>query len=121
MATALEVFVGLSWLISLVLDIAAAGYCYRITRITGAFTAWWLMILFAIFFAVSSFFSVSYSVLSSETFATASSAPALTYVAVFDVVLDLILSVLLFGAMLGLFRTFHSQKKRTEPLVQVSP
>ena len=109
MNAALEAFAGLAWLVSLVLDVAAAGYCYRITRITGGFRAWWLMIAFAILFAVSSFTSVSYSVVTSAA-SGASSAPAISNVATFDVGLNLLLSVLLFTCMMELFRVFRRQQ-----------
>jgi succinate dehydrogenase/fumarate reductase cytochrome b subunit len=103
LTTALDVFVGLSWFINIILDIGAAYYCYRLTRITGGFRAWWLVIIFTILFAVQSFSGVSYQVL---TGASASSQTGLFGSALFSVVLGLLMSALLFSAMFGIFRTF---------------
>lgn len=115
MPTPLELFVGVSWFVNLILDIGAAYYCYRMTRITGGFRAWWLIIAFTVLFAVSSFSSVSYGVLSSQALRAATSvSPALTGTAIFNVVLGLLMSVLLFTAMFELRRTFRLLQKADE-------
>ena len=107
MATIVEVFVGLSWFVNLILDGCAAYYCYKVTKITGGFAAWWLVIAFTVVFAVSSFTSVSYSVVISEAMgALATSNASLTVTAFTDVVLYLVMSALLFTAMFQLQRTF---------------
>lgn len=102
----------MSWLLSLILDITAAVYCYKIKQITGGFKAWWLMIVFAVLFAVSSFTSVTYSVVSSVAVKTSSL--AVTNTALFDIGLNLLLSFLLLGAMVELHRIFSRNVKRAE-------
>lgn len=106
-----EALLGLGWLVSLILNIVAAAYCYRITRITGGFRAWWLLIAFTILFAVTSFTSAAYTVLSTQLSGTTSSVTELSSTALFDAVLDFLMSVLLFGAMFELHRTFKRQQK----------
>lgn len=124
MATLVDAFVGLSWLVSLILDITAAVYCFKIKQITGGFRAWWLMIVFAILFAVSSFTSVTYSVVSSVAVKTSISEPAITNTALFDIGLNLALSLLLVGAMVELYWVFsrHERRRPQEaPMMQATP
>lgn len=107
MATVLDWFVGLSWFLNLVLDIGAAFYSYRLTKITGGFRAWWLIIVFTIVFVVNSFFSVEYGILAAVAGGTAGAATESLYgISLFSVVLQLLLSILLFTAMFELYRTF---------------
>jgi hypothetical protein len=98
-----------SWLAGLIISIAAAVYCYRITRITGGFRAWWLIIVFTILFAITNFLSTQYGILLSPS-AQESSAAQLSGVALFDVVVELLMSILLFGAMFELHGTFKRQR-----------
>jgi hypothetical protein len=113
LASGLDALLGLSWLASFVLNILAAIYCYRITRITGGFSAWWMVIIFTFLFAVRSFTSTEYGLLFSQvTGVTATSGLGST--ALFNVALDLVMSVLLFGAMFDLHRIFKRQQKPTE-------
>ena len=106
MVTPLDIFVGLSWFANIILDIGAAYYCYRLTRITGGFRAWWLVIIFTILFAVQSFSGVSYQVLTGSSQQT-----DLFGTALFGVVLGLLMSALLFSAMFEIFRTFKRIQK----------
>jgi hypothetical protein len=106
LATPLDLFVAFSWLANVVLDIGAAYYCYRLTKITGGFRAWWLIIVFTILFSVNSFSSVSYSVLSTDVMASNALNSEITGAALFNVGLGLTMSVLLFAAMFELHKTF---------------
>jgi len=100
------VFIAFSWFANIILDIGAAYYCYRLTRITGGFRAWWLIIVFTILFAVGSFSSVSYSVLSTDLMTPNALSSSITGTALFNVGLGLTMSILLFAAMFELQKTF---------------
>ena len=113
MASVPEALVAISWLVNLVLGIGAAYYCYRMTRITGGFRAWWLMIAFTILFVVANFFSVAYSVIQPGTSGGTLGA-AQAGVAYLDIALWVLMSVLLFMAMYGLQRTFRRVQKAAE-------
>ncbi len=108
MTSPLEVFAGLSWIVNLILDIGAAYYCFKMTKITGGFRAWWLMIAFSVLYAFGSVTSVSYSVLISALSASSATAPVLGDTALFDLFIGLVASILLFAAMLGLYRTLRA-------------
>jgi hypothetical protein len=101
----------LSWFLNIILDIAAAWYCYRMTRITGGFRAWWLLIIFTILFAVSSFTSAGYTVVSSSFQASANVSAAATSAALFGIGLQVILSILLFVSMFELYKILKSNQK----------
>lgn len=108
MATLFDWFVGLSWLINLILDVGAAYYAYKLTKLTGGFRAWWFIIGFTILFAVTSFTSVSYGILAGVAQGTAIPiAENLVGGAYFNVALNLLMSVLLFAAMFELHKTFR--------------
>jgi hypothetical protein len=106
LATVLDILVGLSWLVNLVLDVGAAYYCYRLTRITGGFRAWWLLIAFTVLFTVQSFFGVPYQIITSTGLLAGSTETALVGTALLTVALGLAMSLLLFLAMFEIFRTF---------------
>jgi hypothetical protein len=112
LTSALDSLLGLTWLIDIILNILAAIYCYRITRITGGFRAWWMVIIFTTLFAITSFTSVEYGLLFNLSTGAVSS--GLSGTALFDIVLDFFMSVLLFGAMFDLFRIFRRQQKPSE-------
>ena len=116
MASLGEWFVGLSWLFNLILAAGAAYYSYRLTKLTGGFWAWWLIIDFNMVFVVKSFFSVSYGVVVSAAESNLSPSQAdLVGDAYFNVVLNLLLSVLLFAAMFELHRTFKKVQAKQSP------
>lgn len=109
MVTPLDIFIGVSWLVNFALDIGAAFFCYRLTKVTGGFRAWWLIIVFTVLFATSSFFSVSYGVL--ITGELTSSTQNLLGSAYFSVILNFFMSILLFTSMFELNRTFRRVQK----------
>lgn len=107
MTSLIDWFIGLSWLINIILDVGAAYYAYKLTKVTGGFRAWWLIIGFTILFVVTSFTSVSYGILASAAQGTSTTtAGDLVSGAYLNVLLNLLMSVLLFTAMFELHRTF---------------
>jgi hypothetical protein len=108
----LAVFIAISWFLNIFLDIAAAWYCYKMTKITGGFRAWWLMIAFTILFAVSSFTSASYTVVSSSFQSSANVSAAATSTALFGIGLQVVLSVLLFVSMFELYKILKASQSK---------
>lgn len=106
-------FVYLYTLLELVLDIGAVLFAYRLTRITGAFRGWILMIAALVLITVQSTSSIlTLALFFPEAQLDALVASIGTDALVRGAVVGIALSAALFGAMLELFRTFERLGQR---------
>ncbi len=101
--------------LELALDVLAVVYAYRLTKITGAFRGWVLMILAVVLITVQGTSSIiTLIVFFPEAQLESLIATVGTAALIQGAIIGVAVSACLFGAMFELFRTFR--RLQTEPL-----
>lgn len=103
-------------LVELALDVAAVVYAYRLTKITGAFRGWILMILAVVLITIQGSSSIVTLILffpeaQLESLISSVGTGALIQGAIIGVAI----SASLFGAMFELYRTFKRLQTKPSP------